>query len=170
MRIDTDAGIRDVTFAPTDDPATITASVAMGEVTSIAAPASWPALGVDPMRPVAHLALGNPHAVLLTDDLRAVDIGVLGARVPDVNLEVIEVGPEPDAVTMRVHERGAGVTEACGTGACAAAFAARAWGLYGGEAITVHMDGGDARVEFGPGNEVTLVGPATFVATIEIEI
>ena len=170
MRIDTDAGIREVTFAPTDDPATITASVAMGVVSSIAAPSSWSALGVDPMRPVAHLALGNPHAVLLTDDVSAVDIGALGARVPEVNLEVIEAGPEPDAITMRVHERGAGVTEACGTGACAAAFAARAGGLYGGEAITVHMDGGDARVEFGPGDEVTLVGPATFVATIEIEI
>ena len=170
MRIDTDAGVRDVTFAPTDDPATITASVAMGEVTAIAAPSSWPALGVDPMRPVAHLALGNPHAVLLTDDVSAVDVAVLGARVPEVNLELIEAGPEPDAITMRVHERGAGVTEACGTGACAAAFAARAWGLYGGEAITVHMDGGDARVEFGPGDQVTLVGPATLVATIEIKI
>ena len=54
----------------------------------------------------------------------------------------------------------------------ARALTARAerWGLYGGEAITVHMDGGDARVEFGPGDQVTLVGPATFVATIEVEI
>ena len=91
-----------------------------------------------------------------------------------MNLEIVEPGPEPDAVTMRVHERGAGITEACGTGACAAAWAADRWGLAqpsGGE-ITVHMDGGDARVrldEPAPGR-VTLIGPATFVGSIEVEL
>ena len=75
---------------------------------------------------------------------------------------------------MRVHERGAGITEACGTGACAAAWAAASWGLVPGRSdeITVHMDGGDARVRLdqpGPGR-VTLIGPVTFVATIEVEL
>jgi diaminopimelate epimerase len=75
---------------------------------------------------------------------------------------------------MRVHERGAGITEACGTGACAAAWAAAGWGLVepaDGE-ITVHMDGGDARVRLGepaPGR-VTLIGPATFVGAVEVEV
>jgi diaminopimelate epimerase len=61
-----------------------------------------------------------------------------------VNLEIVEPGDEPHAITMRVHERGAGITEACGTGACASAWAARAWGLVpaGAAEIVVHMDGG----------------------------
>ena len=69
--------------------------------------------------------------------------------MPDVNLEIVEPGPSTHAITMRVHERGAGITEACGTGACAAAWAAGAWGLVDAgrrQEITVHMDGGDARV------------------------
>jgi len=68
-----------------------------------------------------------------------------------------------------VHERGAGITEACGTGACAAAVAAARWGMAApkdGE-IVVAMDGGVATVRLGA-DGVTLVGPATFVATIEV--
>jgi diaminopimelate epimerase len=45
--------------------------------------------------------------------------------VPQVNLEIVEPGPELNGVTMRVHERGAGITRACGTGACAAAYASK---------------------------------------------
>jgi diaminopimelate epimerase len=85
-----------------------------------------------------------------------------------VNVEIVENGPEAGAVTMRVHERGAGITEACGTGACAAAHAALRWGLtspVNGE-ILVHMDGGDAKVRLGP--EVVLTGPATLIGTIEV--
>jgi len=74
---------------------------------------------------------------------------------------------------MRVHERGAGITEACGTGACASAWAAANWGLahpVDGE-ILVHMDGGDARVRLNEpqSGHVTLVGPAVLIAHIQIE-
>ena len=134
----------------------------------IAPPAGWDALGCDPARPVAHLSLGNPHAVVAVDDVDDVDLAALGALVPDVNLEVVAAGPEPGAITMRVHERGAGITEACGTGAGAAAHAARAWGLADapdGE-ITVHMTGGDAKVRVG--NELVLIGPATYIARLEV--
>ena len=73
---------------------------------------------------------------------------------------------------MRVHERGAGITEACGTGACAAAWAADALGAgrprRAGE-ITVHMDGGDAKVRLDdPDGRVMLIGPATFIAAVEV--
>ena len=75
---------------------------------------------------------------------------------------------------MRVHERGAGITEACGTGACAAAFAARSWGLVtrSDTDIVVHMDGGTATVSFAADapDRAVLTGPATFVGSIEIEI
>ena len=114
--------------------------------------------------------LGNNH---VRGPAVPVDLLSLGRRIPHINLEIIEPGPEASAITMRVHERGAGITEACGTGACVSAFAAVHWGLahpVGGE-IIVHMDGGDARVRLNepePGH-VTLVGPAVLVAHITID-
>jgi diaminopimelate epimerase len=174
IEIVTDAGMRLVDMWATNDAATIAASVDMGSVTTIAAPAHWDDLRTDPGRPVAHVSLGNPHAVVVVEDVADVDIAGLGKLVPDINLEVIEPGPERDAITMRVHERGAGVTEACGTGACAAAWAAARFGLVaaGTTEITVHMDGGDAKVRLGSTSDdpVVLIGPATFVATITVDV
>jgi diaminopimelate epimerase len=169
----TDAGDRLVELRPIDN-RTIEASVGMGRVTELAAPDGWDAVGCDPMRPVAHLDLGNPHTVVGVDDTAAVDLLAIGRQIPQVNLEIVEQGPGSDAITMRVHERGAGITEACGTGACAAAWAAVRWGLVPavpGE-ITVHMPGGSARVVLHrpTRGEVTLVGPATLVATLDIEL
>jgi diaminopimelate epimerase len=168
----TDAGPRHVVLQPTEDPLTIMAAVDMGTVGELTEPDGWAAIGTNPDRPVAHLDLGNPHTVVGVDDVRAVDLVALGRQVPQVNLEVIEAGPERDAITMRVHERGAGITEACGTGAAASAWAAAKWGLVDRDVdeLVVHMDGGSARVTLhrpGPGR-VTLTGPATFIGTIEI--
>src|SRR5690606_566318 len=127
----------------------------------------------NPDRPVAHLSLGNPHSVVGVDDVHDVDLAALGQQVPHVNLEIVEAGPESHAITMRVHERGAGITEACGTGACAAAYAARSWGLVasGPGSVVVHMDGGSATVTFAEDSpqRAVLSGPATHVGTIEIE-
>ena len=97
---------------------------------------------------MAHLSVGNPHSVVGVDEVGAVDLVRSDRCVPHINLEIVEPGPEPNAITMRVHERGAGITEACGTGACASAYAALQWGLVAGESpeIVVHMDGGSARV------------------------
>ena len=174
LHVLTDAGVRTVRVLPTSDPSTILASVDMGPVMPIAAPANWDALGCDPMRPVAHVSLGNPHSVVAVDDIATVDLADLGGEVPEVNLEIVAAGPGRDAITMRVHERGAGITEACGTGACAAAFAAASWGLVPPDVreIIVHMDGGDAKVcldDPRPG-EVTLIGPATHIATITVTV
>ena len=75
---------------------------------------------------------------------------------------------------MRVHERGAGITEACGTGACASAYAARSWGLVnaGVHDVVVHMDGGTATVSFTDDapQRAVLTGPATFVASVEVTL
>ena len=174
QRILTDAGDRLVTLVATDDPATIEASVSMGAVVSIDEPDGWDALGCHPDRPVVHLSLGNPHSVVGVDDVSEADLALLGSKVPGVNLELVAPTSTPDTIRMRVHERGAGVTEACGTGACAAAHAAAAWGLAtptDGKLI-VQMDGGRATVELDAPNpgEVTLTGPATFVGSIEIEL
>ena len=168
----TDAGPRRIEVRPTEDPSTILASVDMGAVGELPEPPGWAAIGTNPDRPVAHLDLGNPHTVVAVDDVGAVDLLSIGQQVPSVNLEIVEPGPERTAITMRVHERGAGITEACGTGACAAAWAAARWGMVTGDGeITVHMHGGDAKVRLDqpqPGR-VTLTGPATFVGTVQVE-
>jgi diaminopimelate epimerase len=170
----TDAGEREVQLAATEDPCTITATVLMGQVSAIDAPDNWAEIGANPDRPVAHLSLGNPHTVVGVEDVAAVDLLALGVKVPDVNLEIIEPGDEADLIKMRVHERGAGITQACGTGACAAAYAAVMWGLVPAtvRAVRVAMDGGTATVEVNtpePG-DVTLTGPATFVANVEYQL
>ena len=161
----TDAGPRTVEIADAGAADTV-ASVGMGEVRPLPEPTGWSSLQCDPARPVLHLSLGNPHSVVGVEDVRDVPLARLGGMVPHVNLEVVEQGPGPSEVTMRVHERGAGITSACGTGACASAWAARSWGLVAGTVVTVTMDGGSVVVRLddpSPGR-VTLVGPTRFVS------
>ncbi|MGD9999601.1 MAG: diaminopimelate epimerase [Ilumatobacteraceae bacterium] len=170
----TDSGPRAVELFATNRPDTIEASVDMGEVLPIDKPAGWDAIGCDDARPVLHLSVGNPHAVVAVDDVEVVDLLTLGRQVPDVNLEIVEPCADPTSIRMRVHERGAGITEACGTGACASAVAAVAWGLVPARTaeITVHMDGGRARVRLDhpTSGHVTLIGPSVFVGTITVEL
>lgn len=165
--IETDAGMRRVEVRAGDADDSVWATVDMGAVTPLDEPAGWSKLGAHPDRPVAHLSMGNPHSVVPVDDVSAVDLVALGRHVPHVNLEIIEPGPTADAITMRVHERGAGVTQACGTGACAAAFAAARWGLATpcDDKLVVHMDGGPATVELSDdgSDRVRLIGPSTFL-------
>lgn len=169
----TGAGDKLVTLAATEDESTIMARVEMGPVEQLAEPQGWAAVECHPDRPVAHLSMGNPHSVVGVDEVALVDLEDLGGRVPHVNLEIVEPGPESNAITMRVHERGAGITAACGTGACASAFAARSWGLVPSTEpdVTVHMDGGSATVAFDDSAppRAILTGPATHIATIEVE-
>jgi diaminopimelate epimerase len=168
----TGAGPRHVEVLSGDaDSDTIVASVEMGPVAQCPEPAGWDRLGCDPARPVHHVSVGNPHSVVGVESVRDVDLAVLGALVANVNLEIIEPGPEPDAVTMRVHERGVGLTRACGSGACAAAHAAISWGLVprsGGE-VRVHMDGGTATVRF-DGDDAVLVGPSVALGVLTVDL
>lgn len=170
--VDTLAGLRRVRVTGAGAE-TIHASVDMGEITPLDVPSNWATLQCDPMRPVAHLSVGNPHSVVGVDDVSVVPLQQLGELVPQINLEIVEPGPEPDAITMRVHERGAGITAACGTGACASAWAARSWGLVprSAQSVTVHMDGGDVQVlldQPAPGR-VTLVGPSQYLLSTTVE-
>lgn len=171
LRIMTAAGERVVEIHETDDPTTIEATVSMGAVVDLDPPAAWAGLGVDPGRPVAHLSLGNPHTVVAVSELDSVDLVGLGAQLSEVNLEIVEPLADPSTIAMRVHERGVGITEACGTGACAAAFAARRWGLVPGsiDEVIVEMPGGSVRVRVSD-DEVWLRGPATYVAQIQVAL
>lgn len=174
--VSTDAGVRRVEVVDDDGASTIHASVSMGVVGDLPVPDGWETLGCHPDRPVSHLSLGNPHSVVGVDDVAEVALQELGEKVPHLNLEIVAPGPETDAITMRVHERGAGITLACGSGACASAFAALSWGLVPSnpkveiQEVTVHMDGGDARVRINRSTrEAVLVGPSTFVATVTVD-
>ena len=124
--------IRHVELHPTEDPYTILATVEMGAVDRdrrarrLARP-SAPTRTVP--SPTSASATRTPWSASTMSPPST--CSTLGRRVPDVNLEIVEPGPGADAVTMRVHERGAGITEACGTGAVAAAWAASRWGFVG---------------------------------------
>ena len=118
------------------------------------------------------LDLGNPHLVVLVADPHAVDLAEAGPVAERQFAAGINVGfvaaaaGEVDALDLRVWERGAGITEACGTGATAAAHAAHEWGLVG-ERVTVHLPGGDVQV--GIGDTLRLSGPAVHVADCTVD-
>jgi diaminopimelate epimerase len=161
-------------MSTTDDPHTMLVGVDMGAIEPIGEPNGWDQLGCHPDRPVFHLGLGNPHSVVGVEDVNEVDLLSLGRKVPQINLEIVAPGRRQDEIRMRVHERGAGITEACGTGACAAAFAAAKWGLATPRdgKLVVEMDGGSATVTLdspAPGR-LTLTGPATYIGTVEIDL
>ncbi len=126
---------------------------------------------------VAVLSMGNPHAVQLVGDVDAAPVashGPLIARHPafpdGVNagfLQVVDHGH----VRLRVYERGAGETLACGTGACAAAVAGIRLGLLD-ERVEVQARGGRLTIEWagGPQDHVFMTGPATTVFEGSIEL
>jgi diaminopimelate epimerase len=172
--VNTDAGVRTVEVLEGSTTSNVAQlSVSMGVVSDTAEPANWAALQCNPDRPVRHLSIGNPHSVVSVEDVADVNLQTLGELVPHVNLEIVAAGPEAHAITMRVHERGSGITLACGSGACASAVAAKAWGFVPASApeVLVHMDGGDARVRIDAAtSEATLIGPSVFIANVVFHV
>lgn len=125
---------------------------------------------------VSCVSMGNPHAVIFVDDLSLVDIETIGPMVENhprfpekTNVEFIEVLSHT-ALKMRVWERGAGITLACGTGACAALTAAHLTGRVGRQA-RVHLDGGDLDISWDESSgHMFKTGPAqtVFKGTFDI--
>ncbi len=132
-------------------------------------PVAWDELA----RPAA-VTVGNPHLVFFVPDCDAVDLARLGPRIemdplfPDrVNVNVATI--DPDRIRLRVWERGAGLTRACGTGACATAVVAiRA--RRATSPATVSLPGGDLVVDWSDGGPIRMIGPATHVFTGEIDL
>jgi diaminopimelate epimerase len=122
-------------------------------------------LSLGPLSDPVAVNVGNPHAVFFVDDLASIPIETLGPELehnvifPErANIGVAQlVGP--DALRLRVWERGVGLTLACGTGACAAAVAAHRRGLTG-RRITVGVDGGELVIDWRDDNHVVMSGPA----------
>jgi len=132
-------------------------------------PLAWDVLAA----PMA-VNMGNPHAVFFVEEPDAIDLARLGPLIehdpvfPErVNVNVAAIGAE--GIRLRVWERGAGLTLACGTGACATAVAAirqrRATGP-----VAVHLPGGTLVIDWREGETVAMTGPVTHVFTGEIEL
>jgi diaminopimelate epimerase len=165
VTVSTDAGMRTVDVAGGEAPNTHVVTVGMGAARIDGDDDAW--VGGDVLH-ATRVSMGNPHLVLHVDDAARVEdrswVAELGSRAPDVNLEV--VAAVDGELRMDVHERGVGLTLACGTGACATAAAARAWGIAGDRTV-VRMVGGPTTIDLS-GPEVRMTTPITYVATVEI--
>jgi diaminopimelate epimerase len=125
---------------------------------------------------ISVVSMGNPHAVQLVDDVDRAPVGTQGplienhARFPQrVNAGFMQI-VDRHAIKLRVFERGAGETLACGTGACAAVVAGIRRGLLDSP-VRVTTRGGDLTIAWaGPGQPVMMTGPAVTVFTGEIEL
>lgn len=122
------------------------------------------AVSVAGFGPGVAVNVGNPHVVFFVDSLAAVDVASIAPAIQSDALfpEQVNVGfaeiTGADALSLAVYERGAGLTMACGTGACAAAFAARARGLIDADTIVVKLPGGSVTIEL-RGERAIMTGP-----------
>ena len=181
VRVETMAGVLDVTPLGDDGDGMSGARVLMGEPRLVPAEIPVALEGVDvvidePLKVAGRefrmtcVSMGNPHAVVFldepVDDFPLTEIGpmvehhkLFPARV---NFEIVNVLDGGKVLKTRVWERGSGITMACGTGACAVQVAARLNGLAGDRA-TIALPGGDLTVEWPGEGEVVMEGPVASV-------
>lgn len=124
-------------------------------------------VGWEELRQPFAVNVGNPHLVFFVEDSDAVDLARLGPLIENdplyperVNVNVASV--TDGAIRLRVWERGAGLTQACGTGACATAVAAIARGLIESP-VEVQQPGGALTIAWEKGGAIQMTGPATYV-------
>ena len=134
-----------------------------------ALPMAWDGLS----RPMA-LNVGNPHVVFFVDDMNSIPIEELGPKIehdptfPErVNVNLASVGG--DGIRLKTWERGAGLTLACGTGACATAVAAIR-SKRAESPVKVTMPGGSLTIAWEPGQPIRMRGTATHVFSGELDI
>ena len=172
LKIETEAGIKKLTLYP-ENGKVRRVSVEMGKA-AVEKDVSLPLCGGTVCTPVS---VGNPHAVVFTDDAEKAPVDSLGPRIerdpffPEgVNVEFVSV-KSADRIRMRVWERGSGVTMACGTGACASVSAAVKKGFcLPGIPVSVELDGGVLEITVGTNGAVRMTGPAETVFEGEAEI
>ncbi|MCC6445867.1 MAG: diaminopimelate epimerase [Armatimonadetes bacterium] len=122
---------------------------------------------------VTCVSVGNPHCAIFVDDVENFPVTRIGPQIENhkafpkrTNVEFIQVKSNTE-IFMRVWERGAGETLACGTGACASTVAS-ALNKKTGRQVTVHLKGGDLHVEWTGDNRIMMTGPAEEVFTGEV--
>ncbi|MCC5947304.1 MAG: diaminopimelate epimerase [Nitriliruptoraceae bacterium] len=120
------------------------------------------------------VSMGNPHGVVLVEDVRSAPVRTLGpalemhTRFPKgANIGFATVR-DRGTIDLRVWERGVGETQACGTGACAAVVTLQRRDLLGDD-VTVHLPGGTLQIHHEPGGTVTMTGPATLIARASLD-
>jgi diaminopimelate epimerase len=139
----------------------------------------WPVEAAGQTHWVSVVSMGNPHAVRVVDDVAAFPVGTVGPAIEQharfaqrVNAGFMEVLSRRE-IKLRVFERGAGETLACGTGACAAVAAGIRRGLVDSP-VTVHTRGGTLTIAWDGARDenaaLTMAGPATTVFEGEIEL
>jgi diaminopimelate epimerase len=129
-----------------------------------------------PLKIASAVNVGNPHVVLFVQDAEHAPVFELGPKIethplfPErINVEFVSL-IDKDKLRMRVWERGAGITMACGTGACATMVAAHRRGLVGHKADVV-LDGGTLTLEWaGEGKSVFMTGPWSYAYRGEIDL
>lgn len=121
-----------------------------------------------PLQDAVGCSVGNPHAVFFVESLDSIDIAELAPSVQNdplfpqqVNVGVAEL-IDNETLRLQVYERGAGLTMACGSGACAAVFAMRARGLSNAREITVQLPGGNVEIAIKDGDIAVMTGPVDY--------
>ncbi|MDC0422791.1 diaminopimelate epimerase [Methylophilaceae bacterium] len=121
------------------------------------------------------ISFGNPHAVIKVDSLDNINFSSIGEELQNskffpksVNVSFLKV-INKNEISLKVYERGSGLTLACGTGACAASVISIKNGWVTSP-VKVHMDGGDLIIKWGPNDEATLIGPAKIVFEGEFDL
>jgi len=183
--IETQAGLLDARL--TDTATGTGASVDMGapRFDSGAIPLAYPCDTLDmpvsweDLPPPTCVNVGNPHVIFFVEDLAKIDAARLGALIEQdtlfperVNVNFAQV-MDPHHIRLIVWERGAGLTRACGTGACATAVSAIRRKLAKGP-VTVTLPGGNLTIDWTPGTpekpgHIQMIGPATFVFSGEAD-
>lgn len=173
--LDTLSGIKHITLHPDTQGEIHNATVDMGEpmlsnLTQVNTP-SGDLTGVnihvaDQTFQATYVCMGNPHVVIFVDDISRIPVESYGPEIEfnplfpqRANIEFVQVLPD-STLRMRVWERGSGITQACGTGACATAVAAFTTGRSP-RTSTVRMDGGELHIHLRESdNHVLMTGPA----------
>lgn len=121
-----------------------------------------------PLRDGMALYIGNPHAVFFVADLDVIDVANFAPKIQNHPLfpEGINVGVaqviDDSTLRLKVWERPGILTQACGTGACVAAYAGRSRGLLKSDHVTVRLAAGDLRIKLHPNQMVIMTGPVDF--------
>ena len=167
MRIETLAGLLEAEVLPDGRVAVDMGPARMGwrEIPlARAMPTDRVELALGPLTAPVCTNIGNPHATFFVADVDAVDLAALGPILEHdplftqrANIGVAAVGEHGD-IRLRVWERGAGITRACGSGACAALVAANRRGLVGRRAF-VELDGGTLDIAWREDGHVIMTGP-----------
>lgn len=174
LEVETDGGLRSLTIEPDqqENADIVWATVSMGS--PMAGP-SVPVTGRPDLAESTRMMtwdLGNPHLVIEVDEPSRIDPAVHGPRWEALFPEGMNVhfvhATSSHTIDMVTWERGAGVTQACGTGATATALSARNWGLVGDE-TQVRMPGGSVHVNM-TGATPTLRGPSQWIADAKVHV